>query len=131
MVMSRISWYEHFKPPSHVCLKTTVLSQYAKYAIGRDAASMKAVVGEEALSSEDKLALEFLDKFEHQFVGQGILSLFFLSDILSKNIFRTVRVEDYLRFSGSGLVSSSYFPEGTAQPDQPQDHRGVLRSETY
>lgn len=34
---------------------------------------MKAVVGEEALSSEDKLALEFLDKFEHQFVGQGEL----------------------------------------------------------
>jgi V-type H+-transporting ATPase subunit B len=34
---------------------------------------MKAVVGEEALSSEDKLALEFLDKFEHQFVGQGLL----------------------------------------------------------
>jgi len=33
---------------------------------------MKAVVGEEALSSEDKLALEFLDKFEHQFVGQGM-----------------------------------------------------------
>lgn len=48
-----------------------MLFQYAKYAIGRDAASMKAVVGEEALSSEDKLALEFLDKFEHQFVGQG------------------------------------------------------------
>jgi len=44
---------------------------YAKYAIGRDAAAMKAVVGEEALSPEDKLALEFLDKFEHQFVGQG------------------------------------------------------------
>lgn len=37
---------------------------YAKYAIGRDAASMKAVVGEEALSSEDKLSLEFLEKFE-------------------------------------------------------------------
>ncbi|KAH8998595.1 vacuolar ATP synthase [Lactarius akahatsu] len=44
---------------------------YAKYAIARDAASMKAVVGEEALSAEDKLALEFLDKFERQFVGQG------------------------------------------------------------
>ncbi|KAG8832186.1 Vacuolar ATP synthase subunit B [Serendipita sp. 399] len=44
---------------------------YAKYAIGRDAAAMKAVVGEEALSSEDKLALEFLEKFETQFVGQG------------------------------------------------------------
>jgi V-type H+-transporting ATPase subunit B len=45
--------------------------QYAKYAIGRDAASMKAVVGDEALSSEDKLALEFLDRFERDFVGQG------------------------------------------------------------
>lgn len=44
---------------------------YAKYAIGRDAASMKAVVGEEALSSEDKLSLEFLDKFERTFVAQG------------------------------------------------------------
>lgn len=36
---------------------------------------MKAVVGEEALSAEDKLALEFLDKFERQFVGQSIYSL--------------------------------------------------------
>lgn len=44
---------------------------YAKYAIGKDAASMKAVVGEEALSAEDKLSLEFLDKFERQFVAQG------------------------------------------------------------
>ena len=44
--------------------------QYAKYAIGRDAAAMKAVVGEEALSSEDKLSLEFLDKFERNFVAQ-------------------------------------------------------------
>ena len=32
---------------------------------------MKAVVGEEALSAEDKLALEFLDRFEHEFVAQG------------------------------------------------------------
>ncbi|KAL8833275.1 MAG: hypothetical protein Q9170_004378 [Blastenia crenularia] len=44
---------------------------YAKYAIGRDAASMKAVVGEEALSSEDKLSLEFLDKFERTFIAQS------------------------------------------------------------
>lgn len=44
---------------------------YAKYAIGRDAASMKAVVGEEALSSEDKLSLEFLEKFERNFISQG------------------------------------------------------------
>lgn len=44
---------------------------YAKYAIGRDAASMKAVVGEEALSSEDKLSLEFLEKFEKTYISQG------------------------------------------------------------
>lgn len=44
---------------------------YAKYAIGRDAASMKAVVGEEALNAEDKLALEFLEKFEKGFISQG------------------------------------------------------------
>ncbi|KAJ3303477.1 Vacuolar ATP synthase subunit B [Kappamyces sp. JEL0829] len=44
---------------------------YAKYAIGRDAAAMKAVVGEEALNAEDKLALEFLEKFEKTFINQG------------------------------------------------------------
>ena len=44
---------------------------YAKYAIGRDAAAMKAVVGEEALSIEDKLSLEFLEKFEKTFISQG------------------------------------------------------------
>ncbi len=32
---------------------------------------MKAVVGDEALSADDKLALEFLDRFEKEFVGQG------------------------------------------------------------
>lgn len=61
------------------------------YAIGKDAAAMKAVVGEEALSPEERVsidlsgspafhsrsscflqtALEFLDKFESKFVQQG------------------------------------------------------------
>ncbi|XP_016194089.1 V-type proton ATPase subunit B2 [Arachis ipaensis] len=44
---------------------------YANYAIGKDVQAMKAVVGEEALSSEDLLYLEFLDKFERKFVTQG------------------------------------------------------------
>lgn len=44
---------------------------YAKYAIGRDAQAMKAVVGEEALNQEDKLSLEFLEKFEKNFITQG------------------------------------------------------------
>lgn len=34
-------------------------------------AAMKAVVGEEALSSEDKLSLEFLEKFEKTFIAQS------------------------------------------------------------
>jgi V-type H+-transporting ATPase subunit B len=44
---------------------------YAKYAIGRDAASMKAVVGEEALSNEDKLSLEFMERFEKTYIAQS------------------------------------------------------------
>lgn len=46
-------------------------SLYALYATGRDCASMKAVVGEDALSAEDKLSLEFLDAFEKRFIAQG------------------------------------------------------------
>jgi V-type H+-transporting ATPase subunit B len=44
---------------------------YANYAIGKDVAAMKSVVGEEALSSEDLLYLEFLEKFEHKFLAQS------------------------------------------------------------
>jgi len=33
---------------------------------------MKAVVGEEALSAEDHLYLEFLKKFESNFINQGM-----------------------------------------------------------
>ncbi|CAH8520047.1 unnamed protein product [Heterobilharzia americana] len=44
---------------------------YACYAIGKDVQAMKAVVGEEALSAEDLLYLEFLTKFEKNFISQG------------------------------------------------------------
>ncbi len=93
---------------------------------------MKAVVGEEALSSEDKLALEFLDKFERQFVGQGEDSVCIGGprDAHLKHFFRGVRVSDYLRLARSGVVAPSHLPEGTTEPDQPQDHRRVLRTET-
>ena len=45
--------------------------QYACYAIGKDVQAMKAVVGEEALTSDDLLYLEFLQKFEKNFIAQG------------------------------------------------------------
>jgi V-type H+-transporting ATPase subunit B len=44
---------------------------YAFYAIGKDTQAMKAVVGEEALSEDDRLYLEFLEKFEGAFLRQG------------------------------------------------------------
>jgi len=44
---------------------------YACYAIGKDVQAMKAVVGEEALTPEDRLYLEFLTKFEKNFIAQG------------------------------------------------------------
>jgi len=44
---------------------------YANYAIGKDTQAMKAVVGEEALTDEDLLYLEFVDKFENKFLSQG------------------------------------------------------------
>jgi len=44
---------------------------YAAYAVGKDVMAMKAVVGEEALSREDLLYIEFLEKFENQFLRQG------------------------------------------------------------
>ena len=46
-------------------------SQYANYAIGKDVQAMKAVVGEEALTPDDLLYLEFLQKFEKNFICQG------------------------------------------------------------
>ena len=42
---------------------------YANYAIGKDTAAMKAVVGEEALSPDDLLYLEYLKKFESAFIA--------------------------------------------------------------
>jgi V-type H+-transporting ATPase subunit B len=42
---------------------------YAFYAIGKDTQAMKAVVGEEALSEDDRLYLEFLEKFEKEFLA--------------------------------------------------------------
>lgn len=49
-----------------------VFSQlYANYAIAKDIQAMKAVIGEEALSEEDKLYLEFIQKYEDKFLNQG------------------------------------------------------------
>jgi len=47
---------------------------------------MKAVVGEEALSADDLLYLEFLQKFEKNFISQGM----FIQGILDLPLMYTV-----------------------------------------
>ena len=46
---------------------------YAFYATGKDTQAMKAVVGEEALTDEDRLFLQFHDRFESEFVKQEMM----------------------------------------------------------
>lgn len=41
---------------------------YSLYAQGKDSMAMKAVVGEEALTEDDKLYLKFHDRYENEFV---------------------------------------------------------------
>jgi V-type H+-transporting ATPase subunit B len=43
---------------------------YTNYAIGKDNLQMKAVVGEEALSTEEMRYIEFLENFEKKFITQ-------------------------------------------------------------
>jgi len=79
---------------------------YANYAIGKDVQAMKAVVGEESLTSEDLLYLEFLDKFEHKFVAQGHYEgrdIFNSLDI-SWSLLRTFPKELLKRIHGSLLT---------------------------
>merc|ERR1711972_547758 len=57
---------------------------YANYAMGNDVRAMKAVVGEEALTPEDLLYLEFLGKFESEFIAQGAYE--------KRNIFQTLDI---------------------------------------
>jgi vacuolar-type H+-ATPase subunit B/Vma2 len=71
---------------------------------------MKAVVGEEALSAEDKLALEFLDKFERQFVGQSIHSLMTYRNADHTMLRRCIRVKDDLRLFGPCMEPPPHFP---------------------
>jgi V/A-type H+-transporting ATPase subunit B len=45
---------------------------YALYAEGRDLRRLVAIIGEAALSQNDRRALDFANRFERQFVGQGM-----------------------------------------------------------
>ena len=70
---------------------------YAYYAQGKDTLAMKAVVGEEALTDEDKLYLQFLEKFEGEFLRQGSYD--------ARDIFRSLDIAwDLLRLFPEKLL---------------------------
>jgi V/A-type H+-transporting ATPase subunit B len=46
---------------------------YALYAEGRDLRRLVAIIGESALSEQDRRVLAFARRFEETFVGQGML----------------------------------------------------------
>ncbi|KAI1288451.1 V-type proton ATPase subunit B [Halotydeus destructor] len=98
---------------------------YACYAIGKDVQAMKAVVGEEALSAEDLLYLEFLTKFEKNFISQGSYenrSVFESLDI-GWQLLRIFPKEMLKRIPQSTLAE--YYPRG-----QPQSAGGAAVSKS-
>lgn len=53
--------------------------------MGKDTLAMKAVVGEEALNQDDLLYLEFLERFENEFITQGQYDVRTIYDSLDKS----------------------------------------------
>lgn len=47
---------------------------YALYAQGRDLRRLVAIIGEAALSGADQRVLAFVDRFEEEFIGQGMIN---------------------------------------------------------
>jgi len=45
---------------------------YALYARGRDLRRLVAIIGEAALSAEERRILDFADRLERRFIGQGL-----------------------------------------------------------
>ena len=87
---------------------------YANYAMGKDVEAMKAVVGEEALSTEDRLYLEFKEKFEKKFITQGGYQkrTIFESLDLAWELLRIFKRESLKKISKK--ILDKYYPRGNA-----------------
>ncbi|WFD34202.1 Vacuolar ATP synthase subunit B [Malassezia cuniculi] len=94
---------------------------YAAYAMGRDAASMKAVVGEDALSNEDKLTLEFMERFDREFVSQGAYETrtIFESLDLGWSLLRIMPKEMLNRISPK--IIKEFYSRKPAQTEEDED----------
>nr|XP_060635638.1 V-type proton ATPase subunit B, kidney isoform [Anolis sagrei ordinatus] len=94
---------------------------YACYAIGKDVQAMKAVVGEEALSADDLLYLEFLQKFEKQFIAQGAYE--------NRTIFESLDIGwQLLRIFPKELLKR--IPENILAEYYPREAKGQSGSDT-
>jgi V-type H+-transporting ATPase subunit B len=92
---------------------------YACYAIGKDKQAMKAVVGEEALTDEDKIYLEFVEDFETKFLTQGYnesRNIFTSLDIAWK-LLRKFPRETLSKIPGD--ILEEYYPREKAQAEVP------------
>lgn len=96
---------------------------YANYAIGQDTRAMKAVVGEEALSADDMLYMEFTDKFERRFLQQGPYEGrdIFQSLDIAWELLRTFP-EDMLKKIKEDLLRK-YYPRTKYMENQATDKR--------
>lgn len=97
---------------------------YAAYAVGKDVAAMKAVVGEEALTDEDLLHLEFVDKYEQKFIRQGFYEKrdIFQSLDLAWSLLRTFPRDMLTRISKKTL--DQYYAADRADDDGDVNKRG-------
>jgi len=94
---------------------------YAFYAIGKDTNAMKAVVGEEALNEDDKLYLEFLERFESKdFLAQDAYEArtIFKSLDLAWNMLR-IFPEKLLKKIKKNMLKKYYNREGG--DDEPRE----------
>ena len=90
---------------------------------------MKAVVGEEALSADDNLSLEFLDRFEKEFVGQGAYeerSIFESLDI-AWDLLRIFPKESLNRISPK--ILAEYYSRKPSQRAQDDEDKAEARAE--
>ena len=94
---------------------------YANYAIGKDVQAMKAVVGEEALTNEDKLYVEFLQKFEKNFIAQGVYE--------KRTIFESLEIGwGLLRLFPQEMLKR--IPRATLEEFYPRDSAATEDTET-
>ena len=103
---------------------------YAAYATGRDAASMKAVVGEDALINEDKLTLEFMERFEKEFVAQGAYETRTIFDSLDLgwSLLRIMPKEMLNRISPK-IIKEFYSRKATKHADETEDGKPSVTEE--